>query len=76
MILMQTNLFEGHWKGWALKSETFLGPELATSEASATWVQERALREPPPVPAASQRILKFRNINDNNSLCDSYASGT
>jgi hypothetical protein len=25
--------FEGHWKGWALKIETFLGPEMATSEA-------------------------------------------
>jgi hypothetical protein len=22
--------FEGHWKGWALKIETFLGPEIAT----------------------------------------------
>jgi hypothetical protein len=25
--------FEGHWKGWALKIETFLSPEMATSEA-------------------------------------------
>ncbi len=23
---------EGHWKGWALEIETFLGPEMATSE--------------------------------------------
>ncbi len=21
--------YEGHWKGWALKIETFLGPEMA-----------------------------------------------
>jgi hypothetical protein len=26
---------EGHWKGWALEIETLLGPEMATSEASA-----------------------------------------
>ncbi len=25
--------FEGHWNGWTLKIETFLGPEMATSEA-------------------------------------------
>ncbi len=25
--------FEGHWKEWALKIETFVGPEMATSEA-------------------------------------------
>jgi hypothetical protein len=23
--------FVGHWKGWALKIESFLGPEMATS---------------------------------------------
>jgi hypothetical protein len=22
----------GHWKGWALEIETFLGPEMATNE--------------------------------------------
>ncbi len=28
--------YEGHWTGWcALEIETFLGPEMATSEASA-----------------------------------------
>jgi hypothetical protein len=26
--------------GWALKIETFLGPEMAISEASAIWVQK------------------------------------
>jgi hypothetical protein len=31
--------YEGHWKGRALESETFLGPEMATSEASAIWAQ-------------------------------------
>ncbi len=29
--------FEGHWKGWALKIETFLGPETVTTKASAMW---------------------------------------
>jgi hypothetical protein len=32
--------YEGHWKGWALEIETFLGPEMATSEASAIWAQK------------------------------------
>ncbi len=27
--------YEGHWKGWALKNETFSGPEMAASEESA-----------------------------------------
>jgi hypothetical protein len=37
MILMGEIHFEGHWKGWALKIETSLGPEIATSEANAIW---------------------------------------
>ncbi len=24
--------YEGHWKGWALKIETFLGPEMAQAK--------------------------------------------
>jgi hypothetical protein len=32
--------YEEHWKGWALEIETFLGPEKATSEASAIWAQK------------------------------------
>jgi hypothetical protein len=32
--------FEDHWKGWALKIETFLGPEMAKIEASAIWAQK------------------------------------
>jgi hypothetical protein len=31
--------YKGRWKGWALEIETFLGPEMATSEASAIWAQ-------------------------------------
>jgi hypothetical protein len=31
--------YEGHWKVWALEIEAFLGPEIATSEASAIWAQ-------------------------------------
>jgi hypothetical protein len=31
--------YKGYWKGWALKVETFLGPEMATSAASAIWAQ-------------------------------------
>ncbi len=33
----EKSIFKGHWKGWALKVESFLGPEMATSEASAIW---------------------------------------
>ncbi len=29
----------GHWKGWALKISTFLGPEMTMSEASAIRAQ-------------------------------------
>jgi hypothetical protein len=25
--------YNGHWKGWALKIDTFLGPEMTTSKA-------------------------------------------
>jgi hypothetical protein len=41
LILMGKIHFEGHyWEGWALKIETFLGPEMATSEASVIWAQK------------------------------------
>ncbi len=32
--------YEGHWKEWALEIKTFLGPEMATSEASDIWAQK------------------------------------
>ncbi len=32
--------YKGHWKGWALEIETFLGTEIATSEASTIWAQK------------------------------------
>jgi hypothetical protein len=38
MILMRENHFEGHWKGWALKIETFWA--LTMREASAIWAQK------------------------------------
>ncbi len=34
---------EGHWKGWALGIDTFLGSEMATSEANAIWAQNCAI---------------------------------
>jgi hypothetical protein len=33
--------YKGHWKGWALEIETFLGPEMTSSEASAIWAQKK-----------------------------------
>ncbi len=32
--------YKVHWKGWDLKIETFLGPEISTSEASAVCAQK------------------------------------
>ncbi len=32
--------YEGHWKGWVLEIETFLGPEIEMSEVSAIWGQK------------------------------------
>ncbi len=32
--------YEGYWKGCAQEIKTFLGPEKATSEASAIWAQK------------------------------------
>jgi hypothetical protein len=40
---------EGHWKGWALEMETFFGPEMATSEASAIWTQKSRDFQGPPL---------------------------
>jgi hypothetical protein len=38
MVLRRArSITRGHWKGWALEIQTFLGPEMATSEASAIW---------------------------------------
>ncbi len=36
--------YKGHWKGWALKIKTFMGPEMATSEASPFWAQNITVR--------------------------------
>jgi hypothetical protein len=30
--------YKGQWKGWAFEIDSFLGPEMATSKASAIWV--------------------------------------
>jgi hypothetical protein len=35
MILKEQIHFVGHWKIWASKIKTFLGPEMAKSEATA-----------------------------------------
>jgi hypothetical protein len=32
--------YEGHWKGWALKNKTCLGPEMGKSKANAIWAQK------------------------------------
>jgi hypothetical protein len=41
MLLMRaTSITRGIGRGWALTIETFLGPEMATSEARIIWVQK------------------------------------
>jgi hypothetical protein len=40
--------FDGHWKGWALKIKTFLGPEMAMSEASAFGPKKPRFSGPTP----------------------------
>jgi hypothetical protein len=43
MILILIFHYKSHWKGWSLKIETFLGPEMATSESSAIWAQKKSI---------------------------------
>ncbi len=53
--------YKGHWKGWALKIKTFLGPEMATTEASAIWTLSNA----PSNDVAHLKIIKYnRHINN------------
>jgi hypothetical protein len=40
MILMGKNPFRGPLEGVALKIETFSGPKVVTSKASAIWAQK------------------------------------
>jgi hypothetical protein len=47
MILMRVNPLQCHWKGWAVEIETFLGPEMTTSEASAILPNSRDFQGPP-----------------------------
>jgi hypothetical protein len=39
--------FKDYWKGWALKIETFWGPEMSTSEACAKKVEVSGVLLPP-----------------------------
>jgi hypothetical protein len=44
--------YKGHWKEWALKFGTFLGPEMATSKARAIWAQKSRNFQGPHLPMA------------------------
>jgi hypothetical protein len=53
MILMRANPLKGLLEkkiGWTLKIETFMGPEMATSEASAIWAQKSLDLQGPTLP--------------------------
>ncbi len=64
--------YKGHCNSWALKIETFLGPEMASSEASAICNFTYSLAPPPHVPIHTalsteqfrnqQRHIKYRYI--------------
>ncbi len=42
MCLMRADPLRGQAEGgWALEIKTFLGPEMAASEASAIWAQKK-----------------------------------
>ncbi len=57
--------YEGHRKGWAREIETFLGPEMATSGASAIWSQKVTLHTGNP-PAHPYRSLDGTIKVENN----------
>ncbi len=54
----------GNWTGWALKIKTFLGPEIAMSEASANW-------DGPSNGFARIKIIKSKRHTINRPLPDS-----
>ncbi len=52
---MRANLFRGPLEGWALKIETFLRTEMATSNASLIWAQKSRYFQGPPLPMAFEK---------------------
>jgi hypothetical protein len=53
LFVMWANPFRGSfWKGWALKIETFLGPKMAISKASAICSPKSQDFQGPPLPMA------------------------
>ncbi len=70
--------FNGHWKGWALKIKTFLGPERATSKASAQKSQDFSGSTPSNGPSngfARNKIIKSkRHIKNRYSSNFMYMS--
>ncbi len=62
MVLRGAHHYEGHWKGWALKIETFLGPEMA-----------RAKR----VPSGPKKVeITYRAIKTTGTLIVNTISGS
>ncbi len=62
MSSMRENPFQGLWKGWALKVETFLGPEMATGEASAIWAHKSQDFHSPSLPMARVMDLSTSKV--------------
>jgi hypothetical protein len=57
--------YKGHRKGWALKIKTFLGPEMETSEARASWAQKSRdfYSLPPPPPPPPLAVAEYLYVN-------------
>jgi hypothetical protein len=54
--------YEGNWKGWALKIETFLGPEIARAKRVQFEGIGGALEGPTPSNAPSNDVAPLKTI--------------
>ena len=54
--------YKVHFKGWALKIKTFLGPEMSTSTASAIWPERSRFSGPNPHSGPSNGYASLKII--------------
>jgi hypothetical protein len=63
MIFMRENTFRGPLEGVDPENRAFLGPEMATSEASAIWTQKKSkFSGPTPFNGPSNRLSRIKII--------------
>ncbi len=68
--------YTGHWKGWALKIETFLGPEKATREASAIWAHLHRFASCEPAQCPGVQQLACRQVYHQVKMLEKIAKST